>query len=117
MAEVQPLLGHLLDVLGSGRGEQINRLIDRSGRDGAGADGFVQTYNRVVANGGKVRLGPVQFSGRQEGDALAVDGVVLLMLHDENRQPVTRELVLKALFASRGGQPVMTQVTASELAR
>ncbi len=117
MAEVQPLLGHLLDVLGSGRGEQIHRFLDRSARQGDGAESFVQTYNRVVANAGKVRLGPVQFSGRPAGDNLVVDGVVLLMMQDENLQPVTRQLVVKAQFSSRGGQAVMTQVTASELAR
>jgi hypothetical protein len=117
MADVQPLLGHVLGALQSGRGEQVLRWVERPTRQGDGADSFVQTYNRVVANSRSVRLGPVQFSGRSAGEQLLVDGVVLLHLQDENQQPATRELVLRAQFASRGGQPVMTQLTASEIAR
>ncbi len=117
MADVQPLLGHVLGVLQSGRGEKVLPWVERPSRQGDGADGFVQTYNRVVANARSVRLGPVRFSGRPQGEQLLVDGVVVLLVQDENQQPATRELALRAQFASRGGQPVMTQLNASEIAR
>jgi hypothetical protein len=117
MADVQPLLGQVMGVLQSGRGEQVLRWVEQPARQGEGADGFVQTYNRVVGNSRNVRLGPVQFRGRAAGEQLLVDGVVLLHLQDENQQALTRELVLKAQFASRGGQAVLTQLDASEIAR
>ena len=117
MADVQPLLAQVMGVLQSGRGEQVLRWVDRSARQGDGADGFVQVYNRVVGNSRSVRLGPVRFSGHSVGDQLTVDGVVRLHLLDESEQAVTRELVLRAQFASRRGQTVLTQLGASESAR
>lgn len=114
MADVQPLLGHVLGALQSGRVEGVLRWVERPGRPGDGAEGFVQTYNRVVARSRNVRLGSVQFRGRPSGDRLVVDGVVLLNLQDENQQAVTREFLLQAHFATTGGKTVMTRLTASE---
>jgi len=117
MADVQPLLGQVMGVLQSGRGEQVLQWVERPVRQGDGADGFVQTYNRVAGRSASVRLASAQFSGRPAGDQLVVDGVVLLNLQDENQQVSTRELVLRAQFASRGGQAVLTQLSASEIVR
>ena len=117
MADVQPLLGQVMGVLQSGRGEQVLQWVERPVRQGDGADGFVQTYNRVAGRSASVRLASAQFSGRPAGDQLVVDGVVLLNLQDENQRVSTRELVLRAQFASRGGQAVLTQLSASEIAR
>ena len=117
MADVQPLLGQVMGVLQSGRGEQVLQWVERPVRQGDGADGFVQTYNRVAGRSASVRLQSAQFSGRPAGDQLVVDGVVLLNLQDENQRVSTRELVLRAQFASRGGQAVLTQLSASEIAR
>ena len=117
MADVQPLLGQVMAALQSGRGEQVLRWVEPSTRPGDGADGFVQTYNRTVAHSRNVRLGSARFSGRPAGEQLLVDGVVLLHLQDENQQPSTRELVVWAQFATRGGQTVLTQLGASEIAR
>lgn len=117
MADVQPLLGQVMGVLQSGRGEQVLQWVQRPVRQGDGADGFVQTYNRVAGRAANVRLGSAQFSGRPAGDQLVVDGVVLLQLQDENQRVSTRELALKAQFAFRDGQAVLTQLNASEIAR
>ncbi len=117
MADVQPLLGQVMGVLQSGRGEQVLQWVERPVRQGDGADGFVQTYNRVAGRSANVRLASAQFSGRPAGDQLVVDGVVLLNLQDENQRVSMRELVLRAQFASRGGQAVLTQLSASEIAR
>ena len=70
MADVQPLLGQVMGVLQSGRGEQVLRWVERPTRQGDGADGFVQTYNRVVADSRKRAPGPAQFSGRPVGEQL-----------------------------------------------
>lgn len=117
MADVQPLLGQLLGALESGRGEQVTRLVDRSGRQGDGGARFVDVYNRTLAGARVVRLGPVRFAGRNGGEQLFVEGVVQLRLQDDSQQEATRELVLRALFVPRGGQPVLTQLSASEVGR
>lgn len=117
MEDVQPLLGQVLGVLQSGRGEQVQRWVDRPVRPGDGADGFVQVYNRAVVNARVVRLGTVRFSGRPAGDGLLVDGLVTLHVQDEYQQPSTRELALRAQFSSRDGQAVLTRLSASETAR
>ncbi len=117
MEDVQPLLGQVLGVLQSGRGEQVQRWMDRPVRAGDGADGFVQVYNRAVVNARVVRLGTVRFSGRPAGDGLLVDGMVTLHVQDEHQQSSTRELALRAQFSSRDGQAVLTRLSASETAR
>ncbi len=117
MEDVQPLLGQVLGVLQSGRGEQVLRWVERPVRPGDGADGFVLAYNRAGVNARAVRLGAVRFSGRPVGDGLQVDGLVTLHLQDEYQQASTRELVLRAQFAARGGQAVLTRLNASEMTR
>lgn len=117
MDDVQPLLGNVLAAMQSGRGEQVLRWVERPSRPGDGADGFVQTFNRVVGDARAVRVGAVRFSGRPGDDGLVVDGVVLLQLNDENQNQVKQELVLRAQFASRGGQAVLTRLSASEPTR
>ena len=117
MADVQPMLGQLLSAFASGRGDQIIRLVDRSARQGDGGARFVELYNRTVSGARGVRVGAVQFADRGVGEQLAVDGVVLLQIVDEGARPQTRELVVRAWFASRDGQPVLTQLTSGEAAR
>lgn len=117
MADVQPLLGQVLGAMQSGRAEQVLRWVERSSQAGDGADGFVQAYNRTVGNARVVRLGTVRFAGRPSAEGLQVDGVVTLQVQDENQQAVPRELAVRASFASRGGQPVLTRLNASETAR
>ena len=117
MVDVQPLLAQLLGALQSGRGDQVIRLVDRSARQGDSGARFADVYNRTISGSRAVKLGPVQFAGRNGGDHLVVDGVVLLHLQDEGSQNSTRELVVRALFALRGGQPVLTQLSASDSGR
>ena len=117
MEDVQPLLGQVLGVLQSGRGEQVLRWVERPVRPGDGADGFVRAYNRAVVNARAVRVGTVRFSGRPVGEGLQVDGMVTLHVQDENQQASIRELVLQAQFSAKGGQAVLTRLNASEMAR
>ena len=120
MADVQPLLGQLLGALQSGRGDQVGRLVDRSTSQGDGGTRFVDAYNRTVDGARVVRLGGVQFAGRPGGgEQLIVDGVVQLQLQspDDSREVKTRELVVRAQFASRGGQPVLTQLSTGDAPR
>ena len=59
-------------------------------------------------------LGQVQFAGRAGGEQLVVDGVIQLQLQDNSQQLFMKEFVLRAQFASRAGQTVMTQLVAGE---
>jgi len=117
MGDVQPLLGHILAAMQSGRGEQVLRWVERPSRPGDGAEEFVQTFNRVVGDARAVRVAGVRFSGRPGDDGLTVDGVVLLHLNDAKQNQISQELVLRAQFASRSGQAVLTRLIASEPAR
>lgn len=117
MDDVQPLLGQILAAMQSGRGEQVLRWVERPSRRGDGADGFVQAFNRAVANASSVRVGAARFSGRPADDGMLVDGVVMLHLQVDSPQPTAQELVLQAQFTARGGQAVLTRLNAIEIAR
>ena len=116
MSDAQPLLSQLLGALQSGRGDQAARLVDKPGRSDADAR-FASAYGRFLSGARVVRLGQVRFAGRPGGEQLVVDGVVQLHVQDDGQPVVTREFVLRALFALRAGQTVMTQLSAGDGAR
>jgi hypothetical protein len=113
MSEVQPLLNQLLGALQSGRGDAAVRLIDTMARQSGAGAGFSEAYERTLGGGRLLRIGQVQFAGRPSGDQLVVDGVLQLQLQasGEDAAAAPREFVLRAVFASRGGQPVLTQLS------
>jgi hypothetical protein len=113
MSEVQPLLNQLLGALQSGRGDAAVRLIDTMARQSGAGAGFSEAYERTLGGGRLLRIGQVQFAGRPSGDQLVVDGVLQLQLQasGEDAASASREFVLRAVFSSRGGQPVLTQLS------
>ncbi len=104
------MLGQLLGALHSGRGEQVASLVDRSARQGDGGARFAEAYDRFLSGARVVKVGPVRFSGRGAGEQLIVDGVVQLHTQKDDQPVSQRELVVRASFASRGGQAVLTHV-------
>ena len=112
MSDVQPLLTQLLGALQSGRGDQAARLVDRSARPDDSR--FTDAFSRMLSGSRVIRLGQVQFAGRAGGEQLVVDGVIQLQLQDNSQQLFMKEFVLRAQFASRAGQTVMTQLVAGE---
>ena len=111
LADAQPALNRLIQAMQAGRGDELLRGLDRSVRQSSGAADLVSAYNLLVGGSGAVRLGPVQLHGRPSADQLAVEGLVQLVLHDQGPPPPVRELRLRALFAQRDGQVVMTELS------
>lgn len=101
-------MSQLIQAMQGGRGEELLSGLDRSVRQSEGAAGLVNAYNLLVGDSRAVRLGPVQLRSHPNADQLVVDGIVQLVLHDQGQPPPVRELRLRALFAQRGGQVVMT---------
>lgn len=119
MSEVQPLLNQLLGTLQSGRGDGAVRLIDTMARQNGAGAGFSEAYERALGGARLLRIGQVQFAGRPAGDQLVVDGVLQLQLQasGEDAASASREFVLRAVFASRGGQAVLTQLSPAGASR
>lgn len=111
MSEVQPVLNQLLGALQSGRGDAAVRLIDTMARQSGAGAGFSEAYERTLGGGRLLRIGQVQFAGRPTGDQLVVDGVLQLQVQENGQEAASREFVLRAAFVSRGGQPVLTQLS------
>lgn len=113
MSEVQPLLNQLLGALQTGRGEGALRLIDTMARQNGAGTGFSEAYERTLDGRRLLRIGQVQFAGRSADDQLVVDGVLQLQLQGSGEDPasISREFVMRAVFASRSGQPVLTQLS------
>lgn len=119
MSDVQPLLSQLLGALQSGRGDAAVRLIDTMARQSGAGAGFSEAYERALGGGRLLRIGQVQFAGRPMGDQLVVDGVLQLNVQasGEDVAAASREFVLRASFVSRGGQPVLTQLSPADASR
>lgn len=111
LADAQMAMSQLLQNMQSGRGEALLGSLDRSLRQSSGAAELVLAYNHLVGTSRTVRLGLVQLSGRSLADQLVVEGIVQLVLQDQGQPPPVRELRLRALFAQRGGQVVMTDLS------
>ena len=114
LGDVQPQLGQLMAALQSGNSEQIARLVDRSARQGDGGARFADNYGRLVANAREIKLGTARFKSRANGEHLVVDGVVMLQVQGDSAQTSSRELVVRALYVTRGGQPVLAQLSGGD---
>lgn len=114
LADAQPILSQLIQAMQSGRGEDMLNGLDRSLRQSSGAVELVLAYNHLVGGSRAIRLGAVQLKSRPLADRLVIDGVVPLVLQDQGQPAPIRELRLRALFTQRGGQAVLTELSAGE---
>ena len=112
LADAQSAMGELMQAMQAGRGEDLLAAMDRALRRSEGAINLVNAYNLLVGDSRAVRLGPVRLRGYPDADRLVVDGTVQLVLYDQGQPAPVRELRLRALFAQRGGQVVMTDISA-----
>ena len=113
LVDAQPALNQLIQSMQAGRGEDLLRGLERSISRSSGAADLVSAYNLLIDGSRAVRVGRVQLRGRPNGDQLAVDGVVQLILQDQGHPLPVRELQLRAAFAMRDGQVVMTELSTS----
>lgn len=109
MAEVHPLLTHLLQQLESGWGDRVLGLLDRESRATPGAQAFLEKYNNLVEGMRPIRLSSAQFKATQTREGrLLVTGRVMVQVRDTSMPP--RELAVQAEFASRDGTVVLTRL-------
>ena len=78
LAEAQPLLTQLLQMLESGSGEQLLRLLDGEARKRPAAQALSRQYEQLVKDGRPVRLSQVEFNGEpRDGGVLLVTFLLL----------------------------------------
>jgi hypothetical protein len=108
LSDAQPLLTQVLQMLESGSGEQLLRLLDGDARKSPGAQALSRQYEQLVRGAGQVRLSQVEFHGEPRDGVLLVTGRVRLHAGEPMIGAHGQRLLLKAEFASRGGKVLLT---------
>lgn len=109
LADAQPLLTQVLQVLESGSGEQLLRLLDTDARRQPAAQALSRQYEQLVRGSRTVTLSQVEFKGEpREGGILLVTGRIRLHPGEPTIGNAGQRLVLRAEFAQRGGQVLLT---------
>jgi hypothetical protein len=109
LAEVHPLLTHLIQQLESGWGDRVIGLLDRESRATPGAQALLEKYNQTVEGMRPVRLSSAHFTTAESRDGrLVVVGRVSVQVRDRSLPP--KELVLQAEFTARHGTAVLTRL-------
>lgn len=108
LAEAQPVLTQLLQVLESGSGDQLLRLLDGEARQSAGAQALSRQYEQLVRGGRPIRLMHVDFRGEPRDGTLLVTGRIRLHAGEPTVSSHGERLLVRAEFASRGGRVQLT---------
>lgn len=109
LADAQPLLTQMLQMLESGSGDQLLRLLDGDARRQPGAQALSRQFEQMVRGGRPVHLTQVEFNGEpREGGVLLVTGRIRLHAGEPTIGSHAQKLVLKAEFAQRGGRVQLT---------
>lgn len=109
LADAQPLLTQVLQMLETGNGEQLLRLLDGEARASPAAQALTRRYDQMVKGSRPIRLSQVQFQGEpRDGGILLVTGVVHLHAGEPTIGSRGQELVLRAEFARRDGKVLLT---------
>lgn len=108
LAEAQPVLTQLLQVLESGSGEQLLRLLDGDARHSPAAQALSRQYEQIVRGGRPIRLTQVDFKGEPRDGTLLVTGRIRLHAGEPTVASHGERLLLRAEFTSRGGRVQLT---------
>lgn len=109
LAEAQPLLSVLLLHLESGRGDRLLNMLERDARSQPGAQALSRQYERLVEGMKPLRLSHVDFKAEPADGRLLVIGNIGL----QGGEPSSpgRKFIVRAEFASRAGNVVMTSLS------
>lgn len=110
LREVQPMLTRLLQMLESGSGEQLIRLVDGEGARSASAQALMRRYDRIAAGERRVRLAQARFVSTPRHDSLWVTGRIRLQVGETAAASTDEALVLRAEFVLREGHILLTGV-------
>lgn len=111
---VHPLMTNVLSSLSDGDGESLAQWIAPEWRGRPGNQAFVSRYNQWLDGQRVQEVSKLALTSHAQGETLVVDGVVQLGVVQALTGPSTRRLRLRAYFQWQDGEPVLTQLTASE---
>lgn len=107
LADAQPLLTQMLQVLETGSGEQLLRLLDGEARHAPSAQALSREYEQLVRGARPVRLSQVEFKGEPREGALLVTGRVRLHMGEPTIGSLGERFLVRAEFVSRGGKVML----------
>lgn len=113
LSEAQPLLTQVLQMLETGSGEQLLRLLEADARQSPGAQALSRNFEQLVKGARPVHLSQVEFKGEPREGVLLVTGRVRLHAGETTIGSPGQRLVLRAEFASRGGKVMLTNLSGS----
>lgn len=113
LSEAQPLLTQVLQMLETGSGEQLLRLLDPKARQAPAAQELSRSFEQMVRGARPVRLTQVEFKGEPRDGVLLVTGRIRLHAGEPTIGSYGQKLVLRAEFASRGGHVMLTGLSGS----
>ncbi len=108
LTEAQPLLSQLLQVMESGRGDRILNLLDADARAKPSAQALSRQYDSMVDGARPVRVSHVEFKAEPADGRLLVVGYLRVMAGEQTIGSLGKKMVLRAEFASREGNVVIT---------
>lgn len=108
LGDAQPLLTQLLQMLETGSGEQLLRLLEGDARRQPAALALSRHYEQLVRGGRPIRLSQVEFKGEPRDGVLLVTGRIHMHAGEPTIGSVGERLVLRAEFAQRSGKVQMT---------
>lgn len=110
LGDVQPTLSGVLGSLPGAQGATLLRWVHDDFRQSAANRRFVQQLDGLLMGQEVLQVQQVQLQARRAEGQLVVDGVVRLRLQDVTRQPVLRELSLRAYFEGAQEEPQLVQL-------
>lgn len=108
LSDAQPLLTQVLQMLETGSGEQLLRLLDADARKQPGAQALSRQYDQLVRGARPVRLSQVEFKGEPRDGVLLVTGRIRMHAGEPTIGSHGERLLLKAEFAQRAGKVQLT---------
>ncbi|HEX7888338.1 MAG TPA: DnaJ domain-containing protein [Ramlibacter sp.] len=109
--DAQPLITQLLQDLESGNAEQVLNLLDPVAKQAPAAQALSRQYQRIVRGTRAVKLSQVEFRSETSDDVLVVVGQLRLQVGESTIGSLGEKLLLRAEFASRGGNVRLTRLS------
>lgn len=107
LADAQPLLTQLLQMLEAGSGDQLLRLLEGEARHAPSAQAFARNYDQLVQGTRPVRLTHVEFKGEPRDGSLLVTGRIRLHVGEPTIGSHGEKLLVRAEFTSGGGRVIL----------
>lgn len=108
LGEAQPLITQLLQMLESGSGDQLLRLLEPGARQAPAAQQLSRQYENLVHGGRPVRLAQAEFHSEARDGVLLVTGRLRLHAGEPTIGSRGQLLLLRAEFAARNGKVMLT---------